>query len=130
MQPEDFYTLDVHNAGKEVELNDEDGNPTGCFLLVAGPDSDVWRDALAAMQRDALMASFADVETRTKGARRAEYLSRAGLGWRGFKDADGKPAEFDRKRIEKAFVMAPYVADQIDKFVAKRGNFTKPPVKR
>ena len=129
MKIEEFYTLDRHNVGSEIQVKDEAGNLTECFLTVVGQDSDAWRDALADMQRDALISSFATQQDRTRGARRAEYLSRAVIGWRGFTGDDGKDAEFDRKRVEVAFIMAPYIADQVDKFIVKRENFMKPPAK-
>jgi len=129
MELEQFYTLDRHNDGAEIQLKDESGNLTECFLKVVGPDSDIWREALSEMQRDALMASFAESKDVSKGERRAKYLSRAVLDWKGFTDKDDKPAEFDQKRVNTMFIMAPYIADQVDKFVGKRENFMKPSAK-
>ena len=122
MKPEDFHTRDEHNAGAEIRLRDGAGDLTDCYLTVVGPDSDEFRRLNQGMQRDALLASFAtDTDLRSTGARRASYLSQMILSNRGFE------GEVDQERLETMFIMAPYLGDQVDKFIADRSNFTKPP---
>ena len=123
MKAEDFYTRDQHNDGAEVEVLDQHGSKSGCFLTVVGADSDIWREISRTMQRDALLASFSE-ESESHSERRVRYLSKCVIGNRGF---DGK---MDNQRIKTMLIMAPYVADQVDKFIARRENFTRKPVKK
>ncbi|MCK5132700.1 MAG: hypothetical protein KAR40_11180 [Candidatus Sabulitectum sp.] len=121
MKAEAFYTRDTHNDGVEFEVLDQYGNKSGCFLTVVGPDSDKWRDVIVKMQRDTLLSTFTD--GRSQSEMRAEYLAEAIIGSREFE------GEMDAARIKNLFLMAPYIADQVDKFVAKRENFTMKPEK-
>ena len=122
MKPEDFHTRDQHNDGAEIRLRDGAGDLTDCYLTVVGPDSDEFRRLNQGMQRDALLASFAtDTDLRSTAERRAFYLAQMVLSDRGFE------GEVDQKRLEVMFLMAPYLGDQVDRFIAARSNFTKPP---
>lgn len=122
MNPEDFYTKDSHNEGASFEVLDKLGERSGCRLTVVGPDSDVWRDVLTRMQRDTLLNSYTNA--RSHSEMMAEFLAEAVISSEGFE------GEMDKQRITKLFIMAPYIADQVDSFVTKRGNFIKPSGKK
>lgn len=124
MKIEDFFTRDEHNDGSEIRLKDKGGKLSPCFLTVVGPDSDKWREITADMHRDALMRSFDDADNRSSAELRAEYLAKAVISSRGFE------GELDEERYKKLFIMAPYVSDQVDRFIADRSNFIKPPAKK
>lgn len=125
MKLEDFYTKERHDEGAEVRLKDEAGKLTGCYLRVAGLDSEAYREAKAKLERAALMASMVETDDKpSTSLLRAECLADCVIDGRGF---DG---DVDKERMIKLFIMAPYVADQVDSFISKRANFMRPSAKK
>ena len=117
---EDLFTVDSHEAGAEMQVQDENGNKLKMFITVAGPDSKVFRKVKVKL-RTKLLKGGENVDIE---AIRAKALADVTLGWRGFK-SKGKKLEFSIEKVEQLYNCAPYVMDQLDQFVNKRLNFTK-----
>ena len=117
---EDLYTVDSHEAGAEMQVRDENGNKLKMFITVAGIDSKLFRKVKVNLRTN-LLKGGENVDAETI---RAEALANVTLGWRGFK-SKGKKLEFSVERVKQLYNSAPYVMDQVDKFVNKRVNFTK-----
>jgi RNase P protein component len=116
MKVAELYTTDLHEDGAEVEILDGSGKKTGLFLKVMGVDSAVFRNHSKRQQRayiDALRndEDFDDEEFVV------DALVSATIGWRGTNE------KFTKELCEELYRKAPYVRDQVDKFVADRANF-------
>jgi hypothetical protein len=101
------------------------GAATGIALLVAGPDSRVQAEALAAMTDD--LAEMSDADGRVSGASRAEchirLLSRCILDWRAVED--GKPVPFSSATLARVLRVA-WVKAQVDAFAGSRAPYFPP----
>ena len=122
MELNSLYTAQAHNAGAEMRLLGPDGSSTDVYLLIAGVDSDVWRKAIRESQRAAVERLVAGEASEEKD--NATLLSMATLDWRGLTD-NGEEVEFSPEKAEELYRNAPYIADQVDRFIAKRANFTQ-----
>jgi len=118
MDIEYLYTVDDHESGAEMQVNGPNGKPLDMFITVAGVDSKRWRKALhkGMSKRIKKSGDSDDIE--------AESLAEAILGWRGFM-SDGKELKHSKAQAKKLLVNAPYIALQVDRFIANRANFTK-----
>jgi hypothetical protein len=119
MNPESLYTLEAHNNGAWMKVKDKARKDTGCKLLVAGVDSDVFRDAKREASRLAIVAS-------SKGERfdAQKYIAtECVIDWEGF-DIDGDELEFSKERVSNLLTNAPYLIDDVDRFLSDIGNFT------
>lgn len=122
MELADLYTVDAHNAGAEMRVKDQAGKPTDIYIRVVGLDSSIWRNTLREAQRAAverLVSGEAEVEQDN-----TLTLAKATIGWRGL-TRDGAEVEFTQEEAQALYKNAPYIADQIDRFIAKRANFTQ-----
>ena len=116
MDISELYTADLHEAGAEMQVKDENGELLDCFLLVVGIDSKLWRKTFNDGKRQLLSGEGENVE--------ANVMAEATIGWRGF-ESDGVELDFSKESILALYVNAPYIAEQVDKFIANRANFTK-----
>jgi len=117
MKVSELYTTDLHDAGSEVEIFDDQGNKTGLFIRVVGIDSAIFR-AQAKKQQKAYMESLRskkDFDDETFGT---DTLVAATIDWRGTDE------KFTKKLCKELYTKAPYIKDQIDSFMADRANFT------
>lgn len=116
MKLAELYTTDLHEDGAEVEIVDGSGEKTGLFLKVMGIDSSVFRSHTKKQQRayiDALRTGEEfDDEKYT-----IEALVSATIGWRGTDE------KFSKELCEELYLKAPYIKDQVDRFMADRANF-------
>tara|TARA_B100000809_G_scaffold166820_1_gene164158 strand:- start:2017 stop:2388 length:372 start_codon:yes stop_codon:yes gene_type:complete len=117
-----LYTADAHEAGAECRIvNPADGSDTDCYITVIGIDSKSFRAEQRKRQRKAL-----DAVRSNKPIPDDEFglLVESCTGWRGFKN-DKKEWPFTKKNLMALFENSPLIADQVDKFIADRENFTK-----
>lgn len=130
MDIKSLYTLDAHTKGAECRLKSPiDGKLTDCYITVSGLDSVAWRTAEIDGKRQVLLINaddeLSDEEKKAKTiAVTASVLAKASIAWRGFGDG-GKELKFSKKRVEELYLNSPKIADQVDHFIARRGNFTK-----
>lgn len=122
MDVADLYTADAHNDGAEMMVKDMHGKDTEIYIRVAGVDSEAWRGGLRKAQRRVLESTVnGDGEEKIDAAL---LLANATLGWRGI-TANGEELPFSRDEALKLYRNAPYIADQVDRFLSSRANFTK-----
>lgn len=112
MDINELNTKAAHDEGAEMQVKDQFDKKTDCYIKTVGMDSKVWRDLMRSASKPHCELS------------ENEVLARACIDWRGFDDG-GEPLEFSYERVIGLFVDAPYIADQVDRFIAKRANFTK-----
>jgi len=118
MKVSELYTTDLHDAGSEVEILSEQSEPTGFFITVAGLDSKVFREQTKIQQKKYLEAyrkgkDFDDEDLLIDG------LVATTISWRGTDE------KFSKKLCKELYVKAPYVKDQVDRFIGDRENFIK-----
>jgi hypothetical protein len=113
-----LYTTDLHDAGSEIEVLDDQGAKTGLFITVVGVDSTVFR-AQAKKQQRAYIESLRSKKDFDDEAFATESLVAATIGWRGTDE------KFTKKLCKELYTKAPYIKDQIDLFIADRANFTR-----
>ena len=114
MDIDQLYTVEDHEKGAEMQVHDQNGKPLDMYLTIAGMDSKAWRQAFNKNKRK--MIEGEDIK--------ADILSEVTIGWRGF-TSKGKELEFSKKKAKNLYSQAPYIADQVDRFIADRSNFTK-----
>lgn len=114
MELNDLYTADAHEEGAEMQVKDENGEPTDCFITFVGVDSHTWRKILKDAQHKVLSGEVSENDA----------LADAAITWRGFTH-EGKEVPFSRNAVKVLLDQAPYIARQADRFIAKRSNFTK-----
>jgi len=114
-----LYTVEKHESGAEMQVQDETGKDLDMYITVAGIDSKLFRKAKNELRREILKDIDADYEDL-----RAKKLGDITLGWRGFTDK-GEELVFTQKLAGQLYVNAPYLMDQIDAFINQRVNFTK-----
>ena len=119
MNIDQLYTVDSHEKGAEMQVKDQNGNSLDMHITVAGTDSKVFRNAKTEMMRDIVSDDNSDKEEI-----RAKALAAVTLSWRGFLNK-GKEFTFSQEKAEKLYINAPYVMDQVDKFIGDRANFMK-----
>ena len=119
MNIEDFYTVESHESGAEMQVKDESGKALDMYIRIMGIDSKLFRKVKNELRREILK----DVDADTEGLR-AKSLAQVTLGWKGFQ-SEGEDLEFTQEKAEQLYLNAPYLMDQADQFINKRENFTK-----
>lgn len=121
MDYKDLFTSESHDKGAEMKIKDQFGGGTGMCLILAGPDSKVWRESDSKFRRE-MMAAVAN--GKKINFNREEFLADVTMGWNGF-ESKGKTIKFTKTRILQLYKSARYIGDQVDKFAGDRRNFTK-----
>jgi len=116
-----LYTTEAHNAGSEMRVKGPDGKETDFYIMVAGVDSDVWRDDIKQRQRKALAAAMSG-EAAEEVDDSAERLAAATIGWKGL-EAEGVAVDFTMDRAADLYRNAPYLLDQVNRYIGDRANF-------
>ena len=118
----DLYTVAAHDAGAEMQVKGPEGVKLDMFIKFVGVDSEKWGD----IQREYKPKQIEDAIAGGKSANRlvAEMLSKAAIGWRGFKNKR-KNVPFTEENLFTLFMNAPYIREQADDFIARRINFMK-----
>lgn len=114
MEISSLYTAEAHENGSDVQvISPADGELTDFYITVVGPDSKQYREAVRKFQMKLLEnVEGADVE----------LLVSITKGWRGLKDGE-KDVKYSEKAALALYVDAPFVAGQVDRFIADRKNF-------
>ena len=127
MELSKLVTAPRHDAGAEMRVNDEFGNPTDFYITLAGQDSTAWRFSESDKRQAAYSALTIDDETDRKSAVYGsvvdQYVSIT-LSWRGLVDDSGEEICQSAEAAKGVYISAPYILDQALKFVGDRGNFT------
>jgi len=118
MKLSELYTTDIHDAGSELTVLDGEGNETPLKIKVAGLDSAVFRSNTKTQQKAYIEAlrekkEFDDEDLVIDG------LVSCTIGWR------GTDQKFDKVLCKELYLKAPFVKDQVDRFIGERANFTK-----
>lgn len=114
---ESLYSAERHEKGAAMQVKDEFGNLLDMFLIIAGPDSKAWRQAVSKNKFN--LASDEDTNDV-----KIELMVEITLGWKGFTQK-GKALEFSKDKVRNLYKQAPYLLTQIDEFFANRANFTQ-----
>ena len=122
MDIESLYTVEAHEAGAEVQINNPlTGKKTDIYIKVAGMDSKAYRKARHAALREAAL-KVADGEV-DEDALASNMLAEATTGWRGV-ESKGKPIAFSKDKAVDIYLNSPSIRDQVDRFISDRSNFT------
>ncbi len=117
MDIDKLYTADSHGEGAEMQVKDYNGNKIDCWIKVVGIDSKRFRKESLNLKRNIVKND--DIE-----AVKAESLANVTIDWRGFESKD-KELPFSKKAAKKLYEDAPYIMDQVDRFISNHANFTK-----
>lgn len=114
----------------DVEVKDEDGNPTGMVVTLAGPEHPK-RKAIEFAQQRKIRASLqktgkielADpVDDEQDGI---EKLASCTLGWKGYIDEADKPIECSQTAAQKAYTDEPWLRKAVFKALNETERFIK-----
>lgn len=121
MDIHDLYTAPLHDKGAEVQIrNPITGDLTDCYINVIGVDSKKFRSLQKERRRAVLDAIREDTKLEDD---EFQLLVDSTLGWRGFTHK-GKELKFDKENLLALYTNSPKIAEQVDKFMADRKNFT------
>ena len=124
MNLDQLYTVEDHGKGAKMLVIDQFGQETDFSITFVGVDSKKWREIYRKNQRKLVGLSGDDL-MKTIADNSASILAEAALDWSGAVDSKGAEIKFSKKGIEDLLNNAPYIKEQADEFVAKRGNFIK-----
>jgi len=113
-------TRAAHDAGAEVRIRDQYGKETDVHIRVVGMDSVIWRGIVRDQERRAMSAAASGLDAPAEDV--AEVLARATLDWRGL-ESGGEPLAYSEEAAYELYTNAPYIADQVDRFIGQRSNF-------
>jgi len=116
MNLDDLYTVDDHDNGAEMQVENQVGKKVDMYLTVVGIDSKKWQNLKSKAKR--VISDDTTVEEAAK------ILSDAIIGWRNV-EHKGKELKFTRENAERLLVNAPYVIGQVIRFIINRENFMK-----
>ena len=119
MEIDQLLTVEDHEKGARMNVEDQSGKKTDIILILAGMDSKKYSKAKTMLSREILSEPNGDTEEM-----RAKALSKITLGWEGLTDKN-EPVEFSQKKAKNLYSGAPYIMNQVDAFVIDRANFTK-----
>jgi hypothetical protein len=118
MKLTELYTVDIHEQGSEVRVQDDEGNNTALWIKVKGMDSVSYRRELKKQKTAYFEAAKNGTEVDTEKYV-IDALVACTIGWRGTDE------KFTKKLCRELYTKAPFVKDQIDLYIAERANFTK-----
>lgn len=110
-----LYTLKAHEEGAEIQIKSPiDDKPTDFYIQVKGPDSKAYREAVRKYHRKLL---------NDEDGGEIDLLVAITVNWKGLKDGKNT-VEFSMDAARNLYENAPSVANQVDRFIADRLNFT------
>lgn len=119
MNPSDFYTRSKANEGAKLILALPDGTPTEHFLIIRSTECDAYRNKLNSLMREAArLPKEGESASVKKDESTLDLLVSLVSGWSFEK-------EFTEAAIREFLTESPYIADAVDRFAVKRGNFFK-----
>jgi hypothetical protein len=116
----------------EVEIKDEEGNGTGVFFTLAGPNHTVRRNAQLALNRKMIAQANKTGKVELPDPEDAEVdrlknLANATLSWRGYVNDEGQEVPFSTATA-LALYQDPemmWLVDQVDTALGAKDRFTK-----
>jgi len=130
----DFAQLDTVSASNEgavlelrgpdgAALFQDDGSPVTITLL--GADSDAYTRASNLLTNRALRSrGKAQITAESALTDQINLLAKITTDWSGIK-VGGESWQCDEERVKRFYRQFPFVRDQVQEFVADRGNFLK-----
>jgi hypothetical protein len=118
MKIDTLFTADAHEQGSEVRIKDGNGKLTSLYITVKGTDSPTYQKELKRQKDAFFIASQASEEPDTDSFV-IDALVACTVSWRGAEE------KFSEKLCRELYTKAPYVRDQVDRFMVERKNFTK-----
>lgn len=116
MDIKSLYTVEDHEKGSELRIvSPIDGELTDFYIKIQGIDSKAYRKAVRAYHRRLL---------DNKEGGESELLASVTIGWRGLEE-NKEPVEFTKEKAVYLYENSPNIANQLDRFIADRKNFTK-----
>jgi len=76
MDIENLYTLDLHEAGAEMQVKDESGKPLEMYITIAGADSKAWKKATSEIKRAVLAGGDPEEATNKNNSKLHYWLAR------------------------------------------------------
>ena len=116
-----IFTADAHEAGSVVDIVGIDMKPTSIKIRVVGKDSKTFRRI-----EDA--AALAYLESKGKSETGvAERMAAMTLSWENVPDPReetyGEPLAFNKDNAKLFYEKAPFVLEQVNRFINDRANF-------
>ena len=116
----------------DVEIKDEEGNGTGVFFTLAGPNHTVRRTAQLALNRKMIAQANKTGKVELPDPEDSEIdrlknLANATLSWRGYVNDDGEEVPFSTATA-LALYQDPemmWLVDQVDTALGAKDRFTK-----
>lgn len=122
IDPSLLFTADTHEEGAEVEIVGIDFKPTDVKIRVVGKDSKTFERVEESAKRRYLESEGTDevsVEDR---------LADMTLSWSGVPDPrekEFKELPFSKENAKLFYEKAPFVREQVNRFINDRANFMK-----
>lgn len=112
--------------GAELEvLHPVTGEKLGIVILLAGMDSAVYRNAIAAIaNRRTKEATRRNISFDDLQKENIEILSRCTLNWSGVV-LDGKGLPYSREAAVSAYTRFPWLREQVETFISNRANYLR-----
>ena len=123
-----LYTAGLHDEGAEIQIRDQFGEKTDCYIKIVGPDSKRFREIEKANIRS-LLAAMKGEDEEVEDNKNEIDLAKLTLGWKGFTDK-GKALEFSQEAAVVLYVQAPYIVKQLNKELLNRANFMQSSAKK
>lgn len=122
IKPSLLFTADAHEEGATVDIIGIDLKPTDVKIHIVGKDSKTFERVEEAAKRKYLESEGADevsVEDR---------LAEMTLGWEGVPDpreSEFVELPFSKENAKLFYEKAPFVREQVNRFMSDRANFMK-----
>jgi hypothetical protein len=116
----------------DVEIKDDEGNATGVFFTLAGPNHPIRKQAQLAVNRKLIAHANKTGKVELPDPEDAEAdkiknLAQSTLGWRGYVNEAGEAVQFSLEAVTDLY-KAPemsWLVDQIDNALVDKTLFTK-----
>ncbi len=125
----DIKLLDTRKAateGRECIIRMPDGSPTDIKIVMAGLDSDLFKEMNDKLQREVREALKRNREFELtpdeERERDWQRMANATVGWSGVEE-DGKELPFAKENARRIYEQYPLVFRQVLAFVGGEGNF-------
>lgn len=122
MKLNQLNSIDGSNEGREMVLIHPEQGKTDVKFWVLGKHSDLMRQRMAAFRKKA-MKLLPQEAAELSEAEAMETRIQAITKWQGLEDDNGKPLELTADNLRNLFTIAPWVAEQVDRFITNEANF-------
>ena len=122
MKLNQLNSIDGSNEGREMVLIHPEQGKTDVKFWVLGKHSDLMRQRMAAFRKKA-MKLLPQEAAELSEAEAMETRIQAITKWQGLEDDHGEPLELTADNLRNLFTIAPWVAEQVDRFITNEANF-------